>query len=38
MLELLSLTRLDAQPRATLDVVLESGRSLQHIVNDMLDF
>ncbi len=38
MLELLSLTTLDAGQRATLDVVRESGNSLQRIIDDILDF
>jgi PAS domain S-box-containing protein len=38
MLELLGLTNLDASQRATLDVVRESGRSLQRIIDDILDF
>jgi PAS domain S-box-containing protein len=38
MLELLSLTRLDAEQRANLDVVRDSGRSLLRIVDDILDF
>jgi signal transduction histidine kinase/HPt (histidine-containing phosphotransfer) domain-containing protein len=38
LLELLSLTRLDADQRATVDVVLESAQSLQHIIDDILDF
>ena len=38
MLELLSLTKLDAPQRATLGVVRESGKSLQRIIDDILDF
>ncbi|HEV7912351.1 MAG TPA: ATP-binding protein, partial [Albitalea sp.] len=38
MLELLALTRLDAEQRAALGVVRESGRSLLHIIDDILDF
>ena len=38
MLELLSLTKLDAEQRRTLDVVRESGKSLQRIIDDILDF
>ncbi|MEO8384325.1 MAG: ATP-binding protein [Betaproteobacteria bacterium] len=38
MLELLSLTKLDAAQRATLNVVRESGNSLQRIIDDILDF
>ena len=38
LLELLSLTRLDAEQRATLDVVSESGRALLRIIDDILDF
>jgi CheY-like chemotaxis protein/nitrogen-specific signal transduction histidine kinase/CHASE3 domain sensor protein/HPt (histidine-containing phosphotransfer) domain-containing protein len=38
MLELLSLTSLDAEQRTTLEVVRESGRSLQRIIDDILDF
>jgi PAS domain S-box-containing protein len=38
MLELLSLTKLDAAQSATLDVMRESGRSLQGIIDDILDF
>ncbi|MCX7173336.1 MAG: ATP-binding protein [Proteobacteria bacterium] len=38
MLELLSLTKLDAAQRATLEVVRESGTSLQRIIDDILDF
>jgi two-component system, NarL family, sensor histidine kinase EvgS len=37
MLELLSLTRLDAEQRATLEVVRESGKSLLRIIDDILD-
>lgn len=37
-LELLSLTRLDAEQRHTLTVTRESGRSLLRIVDDILDF
>ncbi|MEO8145656.1 MAG: ATP-binding protein, partial [Betaproteobacteria bacterium] len=37
MLELLSLTELDAAQRATLEVVRESGRTLQRIIDDILD-
>lgn len=38
LLELLSLSRLDAQQNATLGVVRESGRSLLRIIDDILDF
>jgi signal transduction histidine kinase/CheY-like chemotaxis protein/CHASE3 domain sensor protein/HPt (histidine-containing phosphotransfer) domain-containing protein len=38
LLELLSLTRLDAEQRATLGVVRESGLSLLRIIDDILDF
>jgi len=38
MLELLSLSKLDAAQRDTLDVVRESGTSLQRIIDDILDF
>src|SRR6202049_1584287 len=38
MLELLSLTRLDAEQRTTLEVVRESGKSLLRIIDDILDF
>jgi PAS domain S-box-containing protein len=38
MLELLTLTRLDAEQRSTLDVVRDSGRTLQRIIDDILDF
>jgi signal transduction histidine kinase/DNA-binding NarL/FixJ family response regulator len=38
MLELLSLSTLDAQQRTTLEVVRESGKSLQRIIDDILDF
>lgn len=38
MLELLALTRLDSDQRATLGVVRESGRSLLRIIDDILDF
>jgi signal transduction histidine kinase/CheY-like chemotaxis protein/HPt (histidine-containing phosphotransfer) domain-containing protein len=38
MLELLSMTRLDASQRATLDVVRESSKSLLRIIDDILDF
>jgi signal transduction histidine kinase/CheY-like chemotaxis protein/CHASE3 domain sensor protein/HPt (histidine-containing phosphotransfer) domain-containing protein len=38
MLELLSLTRLDAEQRTTLEIVRESGRSLLRIIDDILDF
>ena len=38
MLELLSLTKLDAEQRTTLEVVRESGKSLQRIIDDILDF
>ena len=38
MLELLELTRLDAEQRGTLSVVRESGRSLLRIIDDILDF
>jgi len=38
MLELLSLTRLDAEQRSTLEVVRQSGKSLLRIIDDILDF
>src|SRR5690348_1084822 len=38
LLELLSLTRLDGEQRTTVEIVRESGRSLQRIVDDILDF
>ena len=38
MLELLSLTRLDAEQRATLAIIQQSGRSLLRIIDDVLDF
>ncbi|HYC48806.1 MAG TPA: ATP-binding protein [Burkholderiales bacterium] len=38
MLELLSLSELDAGQRTTVNVVRESGRSLQRIIDDILDF
>jgi PAS domain S-box-containing protein len=38
MLELLSLGRLDAEQRTTLEVVRESGKSLLRIIDDILDF
>ena len=38
MLELLSLTRLDSEQHATLQVVRESGKSLLRIIDDILDF
>ncbi|HYC35260.1 MAG TPA: ATP-binding protein [Usitatibacter sp.] len=38
MLELLALSDLNAEQRNTLEVVRESGRSLQRIIDDILDF
>ena len=38
MLELLSLTSLDADQRRIVSVIRESGRSLQRIIDDILDF
>jgi two-component system sensor histidine kinase/response regulator len=38
MLELLSLTPLDGEQRTTLRIVHDSGRQLQRIVDDILDF
>jgi signal transduction histidine kinase/CheY-like chemotaxis protein/CHASE3 domain sensor protein/HPt (histidine-containing phosphotransfer) domain-containing protein len=38
MLELLSLTRLDAEQRSTLGIVRESNKSLLRILDDILDF
>ncbi|HKB58560.1 MAG TPA: PAS domain S-box protein [Gallionellaceae bacterium] len=38
MLELLSLTRLDSEQRATLDAAWESARGLLRIVSDILDW
>jgi signal transduction histidine kinase/HPt (histidine-containing phosphotransfer) domain-containing protein len=37
MLELLSLSHLDAEQRNTLNIVRESGKSLQRIIDDILD-
>ena len=37
-LELLSLTRLDADQRATLEIVRDSSKSLLRIIDDILDF
>jgi CheY-like chemotaxis protein len=38
MLELLSLTRLDSEQRANVELIRDSGRSLLRIVDDILDF
>jgi signal transduction histidine kinase/CheY-like chemotaxis protein/HPt (histidine-containing phosphotransfer) domain-containing protein len=38
MLELLSVTKLDAEQRTTLEVVRSSGKSLLRIIDDILDF
>ncbi|MGH8613328.1 MAG: ATP-binding protein [Gammaproteobacteria bacterium] len=38
MLELLVLTKLDAEQRTTLEIVRSSGRSLLRIIDDILDF
>jgi two-component system, NarL family, sensor histidine kinase EvgS len=38
LLELLDLTELDPEQRATLGVVFESGRALLRIIDDILDF
>ena len=38
MLELLSLTKLDAEQRSTLEIVRESSQSLLRIIDDILDF
>jgi PAS domain S-box-containing protein len=38
MLELLSLTRLDAEQRTTLEVVRDSSRALLRLIDDILDF
>jgi len=38
MLELLSLTTLKPEQRTTLEVVRESGKALQRIIDDILDF
>jgi signal transduction histidine kinase len=38
VLELLELTELDAEQRATLAIVQESGKSLLRIIDDILDF
>lgn len=38
MLELLSLTKLDAEQRTTLGIVRESSKSLLRIIDDILDF
>ena len=38
MVELLSLTRLDAEQRTTLEIVRESGNTLLRIIDDVLDF
>ena len=38
MLELLALTKLDAEQRMTLAVIRESGKSLLRIIDDILDF
>ena len=38
MVELLALTRLDAEQRTTLEIVRDSGKSLLRIIDDILDF
>jgi signal transduction histidine kinase/CheY-like chemotaxis protein len=38
MIELLSLTKLDAEQRTTVEIVGESGKSLVRIIDDILDF
>jgi signal transduction histidine kinase/CheY-like chemotaxis protein/HPt (histidine-containing phosphotransfer) domain-containing protein len=38
MLELLGLTKLDAEQRTTLEIVRQSSRSLLRIIDDILDF
>ena len=38
MLEMLSLTQLDASQRSTVKVIRESGNSLMRIIDDILDF
>ena len=38
MIELLALTRLDAEQRTTVEIVRESGKSLLRIIDDILDF
>jgi signal transduction histidine kinase/ActR/RegA family two-component response regulator len=38
MLEMLSLTSLDASQRSTVKVIRESGKSLMRIIDDILDF
>ena len=38
MLELLSMTRLDGEQRATLDVVRDSSKAMLRIIDDILDF
>ena len=38
MLELLEMTKLDAEQRTTLGIVRESGKSLLRIIDDILDF
>ncbi|HVT02071.1 MAG TPA: response regulator [Thermoanaerobaculia bacterium] len=38
MIELLSLTRLDAEQSSTVEIVRESGKSLLRIIDDILDF
>ncbi|HUW39219.1 MAG TPA: ATP-binding protein, partial [Rhodocyclaceae bacterium] len=38
MLELLSLSKLDAEQRSTLEIVRASGKSLLRIIDDILDF
>jgi len=38
MIELLSMTKLDAEQRTTLEVVHESAKSLLRIIDDILDF
>ena len=38
MIELLGLTRLDAEQRTTVEIVRESGKSLLRIIDDILEF
>jgi len=38
MLELLGMTKLDAEQRTTLEIVRQSGKSLLRIIDDILDF
>ena len=38
MIEILSLSKLDAEQRTTIEIVRESGKSLLRIIDDILDF